>query len=105
MSKQAERIKELRSKFDWSQDDLAEQVGVSQRQVSRYEVGVSIPSDVLMRMADVLQVNADYILGRVDDPTPYSHGDTLEPDERAVISALRRGDKLEAIRIISSREP
>lgn len=100
MSKQAERIRNLRSQLGLSQDELAEVIGVSQRQLSRYEVGVAIPSDVLLRMAEVLNVNTDYLLGRIDDPTPYGQNDGLAPDERKAIAAWRGGDKMEAVRII-----
>lgn len=102
MSKQAERIKELRTQLGLSQEELAEKIGVSQRQVSRYETwGSPIPSDVLARMVELLNVNSDYLIGRIDDPTPYQSQGELSPLESDVLAALRRGDQLAAIRIIS----
>jgi transcriptional regulator with XRE-family HTH domain len=49
------RIIELRKIKDWSQSDLAAQVGVSYAQIGRYETkGSQPPAAVLKKIADAL---------------------------------------------------
>lgn len=57
-----ERIKQIRTEKGWKQADLAQRVGVSQKQVSSYETGNSTPpTDVLIRIAEVFEVSLDYL--------------------------------------------
>ena len=66
------RIQELREDHDKTQRDLAEILGMPQSQYWRYERGYrDFPIDVLIQLADYYHVSTDYLLGRVDDPTPY----------------------------------
>lgn len=86
-----------------SQEQLAHQVGTSQRQISKYENGKNEPTaHVLDSLADALDTTADYILGRTDIiERPMRDYSDLDMDERAVVKALRQGERLEAIRIIT----
>ncbi len=46
-----------------SQTELAQQIGISYPQMSRYEVkGVQPPADVLKKIADVLNTSIDYLV-------------------------------------------
>jgi len=60
------RIKRSREEKGFTQDDLAEKLKMKNRaSISSYEAGRSIPpSDVLRDLADILEVSADYLLGR-----------------------------------------
>ena len=63
-----ERIKELRRERSWSQQQLAEKLACGQRVISSYESeDVEIGSRVLMKLCQVFQVSADYILGLEDE--------------------------------------
>ncbi|MGG1481427.1 helix-turn-helix transcriptional regulator [Bacillus smithii] len=64
------RIKELRTKYGLSQDELAKKLNMKRENISHYERGkiTNIPSDVLLKLADILKTNTDYLLGRSDDP-------------------------------------
>ncbi|MFP3722099.1 helix-turn-helix transcriptional regulator [Niallia circulans] len=68
------RIKELRLKKGLSQDELAERLGMNRVNISHYERGkiTNIPSDVLMKIAKVLNTNTDYILGLSDEDNSES---------------------------------
>lgn len=56
------RIKQLRQEKGWSQANLAERVGIRQKQISTYETGVNHPStDILIRLAEVFDVSLDYL--------------------------------------------
>ncbi len=59
----AEKIIDLRKKMGWSQEELAEQLGVSRQSVSKWESAQSIPDmDKIIRMSDIFSVSTDYLL-------------------------------------------
>lgn len=59
------RILHLREQLGWSQKDLAEKVSIDKSVMNRIELGTrSIRDDELVKLADVLEVTTDYILGR-----------------------------------------
>ena len=52
-----------------SQGDLASITGLKPAAVSHFETGQRSPSlNNLKRLADALEVSADYLLGRIDEP-------------------------------------
>jgi transcriptional regulator with XRE-family HTH domain len=58
-----DRIARLRRAKGWNQSDLGERVGTTGGQISKYERGSYTPrSDLLARLADALEVSADYLL-------------------------------------------
>lgn len=97
-----ERLRKVREESGHSQESLAEMVGIGNRQIWRYENGKTEPDgEVLAKIAQALNVSADYLLGLSDDPTPANLlSGQLNAKERAVIAALRRDSPLEAIKVI-----
>lgn len=68
---QYRRIRELREDHDLTQAELARQLGMKQPQYFRYEQGYrDLPTDILIRLADLYHTSTDYILGRTDNPSP-----------------------------------
>jgi len=62
-----ERIRELREDNDYKQEYLAEVLGVTQTNYSKYELGkINIPVEMLMKLADFYGVSLDYLTGRTD---------------------------------------
>lgn len=61
-----------------SQKWLADKAGVKEPTISRTLSGGSVPgSDVLLKLAEALNVSCDYLLGRTADPSiNSSHQDT-----------------------------
>ena len=58
-----EKIKELRKKNGWTQDQLAKKINVNGRSIGRYEIGgVEPSSSILGRLAEVFNVSVDYLL-------------------------------------------
>ncbi len=56
-------IKRLRQERGWSQGQLALKIHAHQRQISKYERNVSLPSlEVLLRLATVFNVSTDELL-------------------------------------------
>ena len=63
-----ERIERLRKAKNMSREDLAEAVEVHVNIIGRYERGEGKPSlDVLIKLATVLCVSIDYLVGIVDE--------------------------------------
>jgi transcriptional regulator with XRE-family HTH domain len=104
MPLRTERLKQLRQKRGFTQDELADRAGVHLRAIQRYEAGETEPSlDVALRLARALETTTDYLGGETDDPVNRIDDDSLSTLERLVLSLLRRGEALEAIRIISEQ--
>jgi HTH-type transcriptional regulator, competence development regulator len=73
MSILGKRLKYLREKFNYSQKKVAEAIGISNVQLSRYESGDRNPDpELIAAFADFYGVTTDYILGRTDDPQGYA---------------------------------
>ena len=65
------RIRELREDNDLTQRQVAAELDMPQPQYYRYEQGFrDIPTDILIRLADMYNTSTDYILGRTDDSAP-----------------------------------
>lgn len=83
----SERIKELRNSFGWTQAQLAEKLKVSQRTIGSWEVGRAEPNaDMIITLATLFEVSADYLLGNTDKKHYY---DLTEKDERDIQKELQ----------------
>jgi len=103
MPLRAERLRELRLKREYTIEELAAKLDVAARQVSRYESGDNDPSgDVIARMAILLGVTTDYLLGLVDDPKASRTEADLTPMERKLILAVRQGLIVEALKTLAT---
>lgn len=61
------RIRDLREDKDFTQQQLAEYLNISQATYSRYESGnLDVPSSVLIKLSDFYSVSIDYILGQTN---------------------------------------
>lgn len=59
----AERIMTLRKKEGWSQEELAERLGVSRQSVSKWESGASVPDiNRILELSEIFDVSTDYLL-------------------------------------------
>ncbi len=66
------RIKNLREDSDYTQNFVAQYLGMKQSQYSRYERGLrDIPTDILIALAKLYNTSTDYILELTDEITPY----------------------------------
>src|ERR1051325_60233 len=98
-----DRLRELRTKHNYTHEKLSELLSVGISMIARYETGTTDPTaDVVGRIADVFDVSADYLLGRTDDASPCYQPKDLNENEQQILAALRRGDALEAIKRIVS---
>ena len=59
----ADKITDLRKKNGWSQEELANRLGVSRQAVSKWESAGSIPDlNKIIKMSDLFSVSTDYLL-------------------------------------------
>lgn len=66
-----ERLKILREEKGFTQQHLAEVLNLTSGAVSHYENGTNEPTiDTLIRMADVLNVSVDYLVGNTNANLP-----------------------------------
>ena len=66
-----ERIRRRRMALGWTQQELAKVTGIPYPTLSRIEHGEqSVHYERVVTLADALDVSADYLMNRTDDPTP-----------------------------------
>ena len=67
-----QRIRDLREDNDMNQTKVAEYLGMSQTGYSKYETGGNdIPTQILIKLADLYDVSVDYLLGRTNIKKRY----------------------------------
>ena len=83
-----------RSRY-FTQYEIAEQLGISQQEVSRYECGkTKAPINYIIDIAELCHVSVDYILGRKPETT-----DMLSDEESELINTYRELSPTNKIRV------
>ncbi len=63
-----QRIRELRIEKGLTQTQLAEQLGLTQKSVSKYELEqLDLSTELVIKISRFFDVSADYLLGMSDD--------------------------------------
>ena len=69
----SEKLYALRKKAGLSQEQLAEQLGVSRQAISKWESGKAVPeSDTLVSISSFFHVTLDYLMKEADPDEPAS---------------------------------
>lgn len=77
----ADKITEERKKNGWSQEELAEQLGVSRQAVSKWESAGSVPDlQKVIQMANLFGVSTDYLLKEEMEPEDRYTGMDTNPE-------------------------
>ena len=79
------RIAQLRRQRGWSQEELAEHMGVSRQAVSKWESGQALPDlSRVVEMSEVFSVTTDYLLkdGAETEPAPEPAPPDPAPPEK-----------------------
>lgn len=96
MSVFSERLKNCRKEKGLLQDGVAESLGISKKTYSTYETGRSEPSIALLSdLSSFFNVSADYLIGRVDDPTEILEISTFAASSDIPINELSEESKRE----------
>ena len=97
----ADKLIQLRKKSGWSQEELAEQMGVSRQSISKWEGAQSIPDlEKIIRLAKLFSVSTDYLL--LDEMGEPEGGAPALPGKD--IPALRRISMEEANAFLKIKE-
>ena len=65
-------IRNLREDNDWTQQYVADCIGVNRRTYSAYETGTnSMTPETLIRLAELYNTSVDYLLGLTKERLPY----------------------------------
>lgn len=71
------RLREMRMKRNFTQQKLSDILGIAIRSYQCYETGTRTPNyELLIKIADVLDVSLDYLLGR--DSFMKAHGVSVD---------------------------
>ncbi|WP_419589064.1 helix-turn-helix domain-containing protein [Thiolapillus sp.] len=98
------RLVTARKKRELSQDDLAKKSGLKPAAISHFETGARKPSfNNLKRLADALNVTADYLLGRTDDPEGFAEADVAFRHGFEQLSSEQREIALDFIEVLAKR--
>jgi transcriptional regulator with XRE-family HTH domain len=102
-----DRIRRFRLAKGLTQTELGKMVGVTQRVITYYEVrGVSPPPDLLVRIADALDVSLDELFGRraqARRPAAAEPGESLRRRRRLRrLEDLPRDDQAALLKMIEA---
>lgn len=95
----ADKLIRLRKRAGWSQEDLAERVGVSRQSVSKWEGAQSLPeTEKILELANLFGVTIDYLLRDEieDEPNAMCHADRS--------NAVRDTDETTTRRVVTDAE-
>ena len=92
----SERVAQLRKQLDWTQQELADRVGVKGLQIRRYENGSSQPTlEVIKNLSVALGVTADELIFDADERGPsddlrlqFEALSQFDPEDRKVAKAV-----------------
>lgn len=92
MQSVGKRIKELRLKWGFTQEDMAEKLGMNRANFSNYERDVAVPpGDILVKIADILHTSTDYLYGRESiDRKNVNLPELTAKDERDIARDLEK---------------
>lgn len=100
----ADKIVALRKKAGWSQEELAEQLGVTRQSVSKWEGAQSVPEiDKIIQMSRLFEVTTDYLLKDELEEQEYAAEGLMSADA-APARPMRRVTMEEASRYLELRK-
>ena len=84
----ADKIIDLRKKAGWSQEELAEKLGVSRQSVSKWEGAQSIPDmNKILQLSELFGVSTDYLLkDDMEAPEPLPASEEVEAEGTTFVS-------------------
>lgn len=97
----ADKIINLRKKNGWSQEELAEKLGVSRQSISKYESAQSIPDlDKILKLSEIFGVTTDYLIKDELEEEEYTSSQPQEKESDRVIHKVTMEMANEYLQII-----
>ena len=94
----ADKMIALRKRAGWSQEELAEKLGVSRQSVSKWEGAQSMPDlDKILTLSKIFGVSTDYLLKDEIEDTPNPMPDA-EPEEKRRRVTMEEADRYLTLR-------
>lgn len=93
MSITSERLQALRKARGYSQQDVANLIGVGRTTYLKYESGDNKPTRKINELARLFQVSTDYLLGNTGSPVAPDHASAQPPTAHPVV----KGDPVSEI--------
>ncbi len=94
------RLKKRRRQLGLTLAQVAEEIGVKEATVQRYESGAiqNIKYKTILKLSDTLKCSPSYLLCWTDATCPPSldRSDSLSPHEQKVLDAYRKNPELQA---------
>lgn len=91
----SERLKNLRKQAHLTQVDVAEKLGISQPAYASWERGIKKPTqDNLVKIAQILNVSIDYLVGNSDEDIKHDELDNVELLFRMNSNGLTEEEKI-----------
>lgn len=85
----AERLQELRKTAGYSQEQVAEMLGLSRQAISKWESGQGKPEiDNIIKMTEIYHVSTDYILLGIENQMTVPEKKKMEKEYREAIKAI-----------------
>ena len=96
----SERLKALRAERGWSQQEVADKVGLNKMTISQYENAKKKPSfEMIIALANIFNVDMNYLLGFSDKVDRPSGNDSNNPYINKYLAvSLKEIDLVEAYR-------
>lgn len=99
--KVGKRLKQLREELNMTQKELADKLSISRAAVGLYEQGKrNVDNDTLLKLSEIFNVSADYLLGNTDIKTPVdkiSSALSDDPDLLAFWNTLKEREDLQLL--------
>ena len=96
-----DRLAQMRLEKKLTHQRMAEKLGITRQAYGNYESGKrDVDTETLAKIADILETNADYLIGLTDNPSPNKNDEDLNKQFEEFINNPNHGiffkDYLEA---------
>lgn len=87
------RLKILRKENGYTQEDVANKLGLTKSAYGYYEQGKTVPdAHTLSKLANIFDVTTDYLLGRTDNPKLTAKDErSIQKDLKQIIDDFKTG--------------
>lgn len=98
-----DKIMNLRKKNSWSQEELAEKLGVSRQSISKYESAQSVPDmEKILKLSRIFGVTTDYLLKDEIEDLEFVDED-FEEDKKLIKVSMEEANEYLDLKEISGR--